>query len=125
VKRYDKVILLLLLLVFGVGAYHTISGALTPYVSFVYAEAASRSVQVKGLPVDGTLLPGTEGDFTFKMDDMEGGTATIYHRGEIPPNLMDADNVVVVGRFDGNGQFIAQRILVKCPTRYQAEQPQR
>jgi cytochrome c-type biogenesis protein CcmE len=114
------------LLVFGVGAYHTISGALTPYVSFAYAEAANRSVQIKGLPVDGSLSPGADGTFTFRMDDMDGGSATVYHRGEIPPNLMDADNVVVVGRFDGNGNFVAQRILVKCPTRYVAdEQPQR
>ncbi len=121
-KRYDKIILLLLLLVFGVGAYHTISGALTPYVSFVYAEAANRSVQVKGLPVDGTLSPGADGSFTFRMNDLEGGTATVYHRGDIPPNLMDADNVVVVGRYDGNGNFVAHRILVKCPTRYQAQE---
>ncbi len=124
-KRYDKIILLLLLLVFGVGGYHTISGALTPYVSFAYAEAANRSVQIKGLPVDGSLTPGDDGAFTFRMNDMEGGSAVVYHKGEIPPNLMDADNVVVVGRFDGNGNFVAGRILVKCPTRYQAEQTQR
>lgn len=120
-KRYDKIILLLLLTVFAVGGYHTISGMFTAYVSFAYAETSSRSAQIKGLPVDGTLLPGVDGSFSFLMDDLEGGSATVYHKGEIPPNLMDADNIVVVGRFDGNGNFVAQRILVKCPARYVAE----
>lgn len=124
-KRYDKIILLLLLLVFGAGSYYTFSGALNPYVSFVYAEAAARSVQIKGVPVDGTLFPDGSGGFTFWMNDLEGGTAIVYYAGEIPPNLMDVDNVVVVGRFDGSGNFNAQRILVKCPTRYRAEQTQR
>jgi len=124
VKRYDKIILLLLLLVFGVGGYHTISGALTPYVSFAYAQDANRSVQVKGLAIAGTLQPRIDDGFRFQMQDEEGGTATVYHKGEIPPNLTEADNVVVVGKFSENREFVAERILVKCPTRYQAEQPQ-
>lgn len=124
-KRYDKIILLLLLLVFGAGSYYTFSGALNPYVSFGYADAVARFVQIKGAPVDGTLVPDESGGFTFRMNDLEGGTAIVYHAGEMPPNLMDADNIVVAGRFDRSGNFNAQRILVQCPTRYQAEQAQR
>jgi cytochrome c-type biogenesis protein CcmE len=91
-------------------------------VSFAYAQEANRSVQVKGLAIDGTVVLVDDESFTFRMEDLEGGTATVYHKGPIPQNLMEADNVVVVGRFDENGTFVAQRILVKCPSKYQAKQ---
>lgn len=120
-KRYDKIVLLALLLVFAVGGYRSISSALTPYVTFAYADESARSVQVKGNAVDGTIaLNQEEGSFTFSMRDAEGGTARVYHKGPLPQNLLDADSVVVVGRFV-EGTFIAQRILVKCPSKYEAK----
>ncbi len=120
-KRYDKIILLLLLVVFGVGAFRTISGALTPYVSFAYAENAGRSVQVKGNAVEGTVVIHDGDSFSFLMTDLEGGSARVFHKGVLPQNLIDAESVVVVGRFS-DGSFVAQKILVKCPSKYQAKQ---
>jgi cytochrome c-type biogenesis protein CcmE len=121
VKRYDKLVLLLLLAVFAVGGYRTIISAMTPYVSFAYAEQAAKSVQVKGYPIEGSIMLLENEAFSFVMEDLEGGNATIYHKGTIPQNLMEAESVVVVGRFEDGG-FVAQNILVKCPSKYQAQQ---
>jgi cytochrome c-type biogenesis protein CcmE len=120
VKRYDKLVLLLLLVVFGVGGYRSISSALTPYVTFAYAEESSRSVQVKGYGIDGTVQIIDEDSFSFEMEDMDGKVVRVFHKGPIPQNLMEADNIVVVGKY-ADGGFTAQRILVKCPSKYEAQ----
>ncbi len=120
-KRYDKIILLLLLAVFAIGGYRTIISAMTPYVSFAYAQEAERSVQVKGNAIDGSIMLLDDEGFSFSMKDLDGAVATVYHKGTIPQNLMDADSVVVVGRFV-EGDFVAQNILVKCPSKYQPQE---
>jgi len=120
-KHYSKIVLLLLLIVFGIGGYRSISSALTPYVTFAYAQDANRSVQVKGNGIDGTVQLIDDQSFSFEMTDLEGGTARVFHKGPLPQNLMEADNIVVVGRFGEDGVFNAQRILVKCPSKYEAK----
>lgn len=118
-KRYDKIILFLLLVVLGFGVFRTISGALTPYVPFAYAETAGRTVQVKGTAVDGTVTLHDEESFYFTMTDMAGSSARVFHKGFLPQNLMEAESVVVVGRFIDD-EFVAGKVLVKCPSKYQA-----
>jgi cytochrome c-type biogenesis protein CcmE len=111
----------LLLLAFGIGAFRTVSSALTPYVSFAYAETAGRAVQVKGHAVYGTVMLHDEESFYFTMTDLDGGSARVYHKGALPRNLVEAESVVVVGRYVEGG-FVAQRILVKCPSKYRARE---
>ena len=120
-KRSDKIILILLLAVFAIGGYRTIIAAMTPYVTFAYAEQADRSVQVKGNAIEGSILLLDNESFAFDLEDQDGGIATVYHKGAIPQNLMEADSVVVVGRYI-DGDFVAQNILVKCPSKYQAKE---
>lgn len=120
-KRYDKLILLVLLVVFGAGIFFTARSAFDSYVTFAVAAESNRNVQVKGVAIDGTLQEMDEKTFTFEMVDMEGETHRVAHTGTIPVNLFEADNVVVKGRFDGE-QFVANTILVKCPSKYQAQE---
>lgn len=120
-KKYDKMILILLLVAFGVGIFFTTKNMFNTYVNFAYAEASNRSVQVKGKAVEGTLETIDEKNFAFDMLDMEGRGARINARGVVPANLFEAEHVVVKGRFEGD-IFKANQILVKCPSKYQPKE---
>jgi len=43
----------------------------------------------------------------------------VYH-GVIPGNFDQATMVVAIGRYQ-EGRFLAEQLLVKCPSKYQAE----
>lgn len=120
-KRYDKLILVVMIVVFGLGIFTTARGAFESYVSFAAAAESGRNVQIKGVAVPGSLQ-GIDGEtFSFEMKDMEGSVYRVTHTGNVPVNLFESDNVVVKGRFESQ-QFVANAILVRCPSRYVAEE---
>ena len=43
----------------------------------------------------------------------------VYH-GVIPGNFDQATSIVAIGRYQ-DGVFAAEQLLVKCPSKYQAE----
>jgi cytochrome c-type biogenesis protein CcmE len=38
----------------------------------------------------------------------------------VPVNLFEAEYIVVKGRFEGE-EFISKNVLVKCPSKYEAQ----
>lgn len=120
-KKYDKIVLLVLLAVFAVGGFRTISNALTPYVDFAAAAESNRTVQVKGVPVDGSLVLLDDESFSFILEDTSGARAEVYHKGQLNPQMFEAEHIVVAGRFNDDGIFDAKNILVKCPSKYEAQ----
>lgn len=120
-KRYDKIVLLILLVVFGVGIFMTARNALSTYVTFAEAKATERAVQVKGLAVAGTLEELTDGEYVFQMEDQNGEVARVVASGQAPDNLFAAESVVAKGKYSG-ADFLADNILVKCPSKYEAEE---
>ncbi|MDW7651349.1 MAG: cytochrome c maturation protein CcmE [Bacillota bacterium] len=120
-KKYDKIILIVLLAVFGVGIFMTARSAFDQYVTFAYAQEVDRNVQVRGTAIDGTIQIIDEDNFSFEMVDLEGTVLRVKHSGMIPVNLMEAEYIVVKGKAAGD-MFDARTILVKCPSKYEAEQ---
>lgn len=120
-KKYDKIILILLLVVFAAGIGFTARQAFETYVPFAEARESGRAVQVKGTPVDASLIEYEGDTFSFELVDMEGETQRVTHTGTLPQNLFEADYVVVNGRFDGD-EFVGSQLLVKCPSKYAPEE---
>ena len=120
-KKYDKIILVVLLLVFATGIGFTARQAFESYVTFAEARESARAVQVKGIPIDGTVVEYDSETFSFEMEDLAGETQRVTHTGDIPISLFEADNVVANGSFDGD-DFIATQLLVKCPSKYAPEE---
>ena len=117
-----KVMLGLALLVvaagFGVTSFRK---SMTPYVSFAEAKRASGSVQVNGTLADKNyVLKPSEQYLEFKLKDDHGEVMPVEYRGIIPGNFDQATSIVAIGRFDGS-HFTAEQLLVKCPSKYQAE----
>lgn len=112
---------LLVILVFVVFAAINLSKSLTPYVSVQEARESQKVVQVKGQRVVGSENFDIENKvFKFKMADEKGEEFEVIYHGVKPANLEQAEEIVVIGRFEG-GTFEADQLLVKCPSKYQAE----
>ncbi len=112
---------IVIIVVFIAFAAINLSKSLTPYVSLDEAKKSSKVVQVKG-----QRIPGSENFdvskkvFTFQMTDDKGQSFDVIYHGVKPANLEQAEEVVVIGRYV-EGRFEADQLLVKCPSKYQAE----
>ena len=58
--------------------------------------------------------------FTFLLEDEEGKTKKIIYRNAKPNDFDKSEKVVVVGKMNG-ANFEASNILLKCPSKYEAE----
>jgi cytochrome c-type biogenesis protein CcmE len=92
---------------------------LTPYVSFDDAMHREGTVQVAGELVRGSPeYVEQERLLRFGIKDGQGHTMTVLYEGMRPANFEDATQVVAIGSFS-DGAFHAERLLVKCPSKYQ------
>ena len=94
---------------------------MTPYIGFAEARSASGLVQVNGKLADKNyVLKPQEQFLSFKLRDEHGEVMPVEYRGVIPGNFVQAVSVVAIGKYEGD-HFEAQQLLVKCPSKYQAE----
>ena len=60
--------------------------------------------------------------FEFYLKDSLGNEAKVIYSEPKPTDFDRSDKVVVIGKFDTpEGDFIANKILLKCPSKYEAE----
>jgi len=94
----------------------------SPYVTVAQAKTASGD----RLHLAGDIIKPTvsrdvrRGSLTFDLRDDKGDTITVVHRGEMPANFSEAVKVVAIGGMK-DGQFQSNQLLVKCPSKYEAE----
>jgi cytochrome c-type biogenesis protein CcmE len=101
----------------------TFSRSMNPYVSFAEAKAAPRTVQVMGALEKGTSRYDTSTKtllFTL-YDEKTKESIPVSYRDVKPANFEDAVSIVAIGRYD-KGVFAAEKLLVKCPSKYQGEE---
>lgn len=117
-----KVALALGLLVVAVGIGVTsFKKSVTPYISFQEARRASGLVQVNGTLADKQYVLKQESQYlSFRLKDDKGEVMPVEYKGVIPGNFDQATSIVAIGRYQ-DGTFQAEQLLVKCPSKYQAE----
>lgn len=112
----------LVIVVFSVFGFTAFNSAVTPYVTFQEAVESPRQVQVMGYleKGEGWGYNMEEGRLEFTMRDEEGTTMAVVYPGAKPSNFEHAESMVVVGRYEeGDNLFLAERLLVKCPSKYE------
>ncbi len=120
--NYKKIILILLILSFVVVAIYSMSGVLTPYVSFKSAIESESYVQVIGKLNKSIPVRHYEGYFTFNLKDDNGALLDVLYRGAKPLNFEHTDQIVALGLFSSQKNiFEAEKILIKCPSKYKKE----
>lgn len=121
VKIVLAVVLLAVAAGFGVTSFRK---TMTPYISFAEARQASGMVQVNGVLANKDyVLKQDEQYLEFDLKDSNGEVMNVEYRGVIPGNFDQATSIVAIGRYQ-NGTFAADQLLVKCPSKYQAEAEQ-
>lgn len=95
--------------------------SVTPYISFREARRSSGMVQVNGVLADKNyVLKRDEQFLEFKLKDSQEEVMPVIYRGVIPGNFDQATSIVAIGRYRAD-HFEAEQLLVKCPSKYQAE----
>jgi len=119
--RPKYIVGIVIVLAFIAFAAINLSKSLTPYVSLTEAKKSNKVVQVKGQRVVGSENFDMEKKiFSFRMTDDKGEQFEVVYHGVKPANLEQAEEIVVIGRYT-QGLFEAEQLLVKCPSKYQAE----
>lgn len=100
------------------------TGGLSYYVTvseFVAApDRHDDGFRINGKVVEGSIVRMPSGqDVTFDVTDGSTNLPVSYH-GIIPDTFVDGADVVVEGRLEENGTFVAHTMLAKCPSKYEA-----
>lgn len=116
-----KILLPVLIILFAAYAGLTLSESVTPYVSIAEAEASSSTVQVKGLLYENFSPVQVDNEFRFVLKDEENGrTMPVKYAGLKPDRFDEAYHIVAIGKYDGaDGSFHANKLLIKCPSKYE------
>ena len=118
------------ILVFIVGLLLLITAILSlsddlfsPYVSFEYAEKhPGKYVQVIGKRATDSEVIHTSAGFSFTMIDEAGSRLKAFHNGVKPQNFEHTEQIVALGKYSADKQiFEADKVLVKCPSKYEKE----
>src|SRR5262245_23741998 len=105
-----------------VTGYFGLQSAFRPYTTSVdEAVGSGRSVQLAGfLGSTGGYEPN--GNFTFDLQDSTGKMVKVVYTKPKPANFEQAVSVVAIGHYDAAQQaFLADDMLVKCPSKYQEQ----
>lgn len=108
------------------------AGDASAYVNFDDAKTMAAQGNRNKIHVVGTLTKTPAGEvvgieaspdmlsFKFMMVDENNDTQQVFHPNPMPTDFLRSEQVVVVGSFQ-NERFVAEKILLKCPSKYQEE----
>lgn len=109
------------------------AGDASSYVTFSEAKSMAANGSDKMVHVVGQLKRGAGGEitgiqstedklaFTFLLVDNNNQAQEVYYNEPMPQDFTKSEKVVVVGSYHGD-LFVADKILLKCPSKYQEKE---
>ncbi|MEB2776500.1 cytochrome c maturation protein CcmE [Algoriphagus sp. D3-2-R+10] len=106
-------------------------GDASSYESFSTAKEMKQNGEDKAIHVVGQLKKDASGEvtglnvrddkvsFTFVLVDNEGVEQEVFYNEPVPADFTRSESVVVIGSYKNEEIFIADKILMKCPSKYQ------
>lgn len=106
------------------------AGDASTYVTFDEAQEMASSGNSSSIHVVGELKKTQSGEiigiqpsvdklsFSFVMVDENQNEQTVFYNEPMPPDFQRSEKVVVIGSYQQN-MFVADKILMKCPSKYQ------
>lgn len=110
---------LTMLAVFAFLLFRSFGAQVGGYMDFAEAERTGSNAHVVGTWVAEvpTRYDRDTNVFQFVMQDEKGQQRTVRYHNPKPANFEDAEQVVIEGYAQGDA-FVAEHILVKCPSKY-------
>lgn len=115
-----------------IGLIIATAGDASTYVSFNQAYQMASNGNNNQIHVVGDLKKDAAGNivgmekssdnlsFSFILIDEDQKEQKVYYNEPMPPDFARSEKVVVIGGYQNNA-FVANKILLKCPSKYQEE----
>ncbi|MBV9849483.1 MAG: cytochrome c maturation protein CcmE [Armatimonadetes bacterium] len=124
--KHKGAILGLVIIVAALGfSANAFKSSLINYIPFADAmKATDATVQVMGAPVEGTMIYDDAAHaMRFLLRDDQNQTLPVIYHGPKPEDMDSASakgtKIAVQGTYDpAQHQFVADKLLVKCPSKY-------
>jgi cytochrome c-type biogenesis protein CcmE len=125
-------ILAILVIASAIAILISTAGDASNYVSFDQAFQMASAGNTNSIHVVGELPKGMDGavtgigkspdnlSFSFKLRDEANKEQTVYYNEPMPPDFTRSEKIVVIGSYR-DGRFVATKILLKCPSKYQEQ----
>lgn len=116
----------------AIGIIIATAGDASTYVNFDQAYQMASNGNTTSIHVVGELKKDSQGNiiglekspdnlsFSFILMDDNHKEQTVYYNEPIPPDFARSEKVVVIGSYKGE-TFLANKILLKCPSKYQEQ----
>jgi cytochrome c-type biogenesis protein CcmE len=122
--KTTHIVVLVALAVFLVALGLNLSESVSIYTDFATAKAKTG----KQVHIVGTWTQREQSDydpsrdlFTFYMQDTLRQVELVHFYDPKPVNFEQAEKVVVVGGYDKQQKFVAEKIVMKCPSKYETD----
>jgi cytochrome c-type biogenesis protein CcmE len=125
-------ILIIIVIAAAAGILVTTADDASSYVSFTEAYQLASAGSKKDIHVVGELKKDADGkvtgieegadkvSFSFIMVDDNGKEQKVNYKEPMPADFTKSEKVVVIGSYNGD-TFFANKILLKCPSKYQEQ----
>jgi len=125
-------IIIIVIIAAAIGIIMTTAGDASTYVTFTDAYKMASQGNDESIHVVGELKKNASGEvigilegadkvsFSFLMIDENGKEQIVQYKEPMPADFTKSEKVVVIGKYVGE-IFIADKILLKCPSKYQEE----
>lgn len=123
-------IIALVVIAVAIAIIMTTTKEASSYVTFEQASKMATAGNHKSIHVVGALKKDEAGHiigmeksadmlaFSFMLVDDAGKEQKVYYNEPMPPDFTKSEKVVVIGHYQAE-VFIAEKILLKCPSKYQ------
>ena len=125
-------ILIIIVIAVAIGIIITSAGDASTYCTFDEAHAMALAGNENSIHVVGELKKDDNGNvigiepgadrvsFSFVMVDELNKEQLVRYNEPMPPDFLKSEKVVVIGKYKGES-FHAEKILLKCPSKYEEE----
>ncbi|MGD2200287.1 MAG: cytochrome c maturation protein CcmE [Candidatus Bathyarchaeota archaeon] len=107
--------------------FDSLSNYMNPYLSVTQVALnlerySGKPIQVMGIVEGGSFIRGDGGTIQFTLTDGQE-SLPVQFTGSTPQNFDEGKDIVAVGSLSEEASLDAAKILVKCPSKYEGENP--
>ncbi len=119
--KTKNIILLAVIAIFMVALGVNFSQNASVYTDFATAKESGKKVHIVGEWVqrEDAFYIAEQDLFSFFMKDTMDVVQQVIYRDPKPINFETAEKVVVIGGYNEQEMFVADKIIMKCPSKYE------